>query len=128
MQLCYKVSNKIAGVKGEVKIIRTCHQDEIVYIATNRTDIGDAELIEMYKKRWEVEIFHRESKQHLGLENIRMRDWQKQNHVGFVCLAYALLSVLREEWGGSIGNVKYLIHEEVYQLHNAHERLLEKLT
>ena len=119
---------KIVGVEQIVKVIRTCHQDETVYIATNRTDIEDAGLIKLYKQRWKVEEFHREAKQHLGLENIRMRNWQKlQNHVGFVCLSYALLSVLRAELGGSIGCVKHIIHDEVYQIHDAHERLVHLL-
>jgi hypothetical protein len=119
---------KIVGVSGYVKIIRICHQDEVVYIATNNTNIEDTRLIAMYRARWKVEEFHREAKQHLGLENIRMRNWQKlQNHVGFVCLSYALLSILRHEWKGSIGDVKYIIHDEVYQIHDAHERLLQKL-
>jgi hypothetical protein len=66
-------------------------------------------------------VFHREAKQNLGLENIRMRSWQKlQNHVGFVCLAYALLSILRQEWGGSISYVKSIIHGEIYQTNDAH--------
>lgn len=119
---------EMIGVKEPVKIIRTCHRDEIVYIATNQTSIKDTELITTYKKRWKVEEFHREAKQHLGLENIRMRSWQKlQNHVGFVCLSYALLSMLRQEWSGSIGNVKHIIHDQVYQIHDAYERLLHKL-
>lgn len=119
---------EMIGVKEPVKIIRICHQDEVVYIATNQTSIDDTELITTYKKRWKVEEFHREAKQHLGLENIRMRNWQKlQNHVGFVCLSYALLSVLRQEWKGSIGNVKHIIFDEVYQIHDAYERLLQKL-
>jgi hypothetical protein len=119
---------EMVGVSGYVKIIRICHQDEVVYIATNRTSIEDAQLIAMYKERWNCEVFHREAKQHLGLENIRIRSWQKlQNHVGFVCLSYALLSILRHEINGSIGNVKHIIHDEVYQIHDAYERLLQKL-
>jgi SRSO17 transposase len=119
---------EMVGVSGNVKIIRICHQDEVVYIATNQTNIEDTQLIITYKKRWKVEEFHREAKQHLGLENIRMRNWQKlQNHVGFVCLSYALLSILRQEWKGSIGNVKHIIFDEIYQIHDAYERLLQKL-
>ena len=119
---------KMVGVSGYVKIIRTCHQDEDVYIATNLTTIGDNALIKMYKKRWKVEEFHREAKQQLGLENIRVRSWQKlTNHVGFVCLSYALLSVLRQELGGSIGSVKQFVHDQVYQTYDAHERLIQKL-
>ena len=119
---------QLVGVCGYVKVIRICHRNEDVYIATNDMDISDKDLIRMYKKRWTVEEFHRESKQHLGLEYIYIRSWQKlQNHVGFVCLSYGLLSVLRNEWGGSIGDMKYIIHDEVYQIHNAHERFVEKL-
>jgi hypothetical protein len=119
---------EMVGVQGLVKIIRTCHQDEVVYIATNNITIDNETLIYTYKQRWKVECFHREAKQHLGLENIRMRNWQKlQNHVGFVRLSYALLSILRQEWKGSIGNVKHIIFDEVYQIHDAYERLLQKL-
>lgn len=92
---------KISEVEGDVKVVCSKYKDEIVYIATNLTSISDAELIELYRKRWKVEEFHREAKQQLGLENIRMRNWQKlQNHVGFVCLFYAILSVLRAEFNG----------------------------
>jgi hypothetical protein len=120
---------KMTGVSGLVKIVRTLYQDEVVYIATNQTDIEDAELISKYKKRWGVEVFHRGAKQDLGLENIHMRSWQKlQNHVGFVCLAYALLSILRQEWKCSFSEVKYVIHDNVYGISDAHERLLQKMS
>jgi hypothetical protein len=128
LEIDQSVILEMIGVKGLVKIIRTCHQDEIVYIATNLTTIEDKQLIEMYKQRWKCEVFHRNGKQHLGLEYIYIRNWQKlQNHVGFVCLAHALLSILQQSWGGSIGYVKHIIHDEVYQIHDAHERLLQKL-
>lgn len=119
---------KITEVEENVKIVRSYYKDETVYIATNQTEIEDTALIETYKKRWLVETFHREAKQHLGLENIRMRNWRKlQNHVGFVCLSYAILSVLRADTRGSIADAKHIIHEEVYQIHDAHERLVLKL-
>ena len=118
----------ISEVEGYVKVVRSNYKDEIVYIATNQTDMDNTELIELYKQRWEVEVFHHESKQQLGLENIRMRNWQKlQNHIGFVCLSYAILSVLRAEFNGTISAAKHIIHEEIYQIHNAHERLVLKL-
>jgi len=57
---------EMIGVKGYVKIIRICHQDEIVYIATNHTGIDDTEMIKMYRARWKCEVFHRDAKQHLA--------------------------------------------------------------
>lgn len=118
----------ISEVQGDVKVVCSKYKDEIVYIATNQTDIDNTELIELYKKRWRVEVFHREAKQQLGLENIRMRSWVKlQNHVGFVCLSYALLSVLRAEFNGTITDAKNIVQDLIYQKHDAHERLVLKL-
>jgi hypothetical protein len=118
----------ISEVEGDVKIVCSKYKDEIVYIATNSTDIDNEALIEMYKRRWKVEVFHREAKQQLGLENIRMRNWVKlQNHVGFVCLSYAILSVLRAESNGTITDAKNIVHGLIYQTHDAHERLVLKL-
>ena len=57
---------------------------------------------------------HREAKQKLGLEILMMRSWKKLiNHVGFVCLAYSLLTVLKQISGGSIGDIKFKIVDEV---------------
>ena len=50
-----------------------------------------------------------------------------QNHIEFVCLSYAILSVLRAEFNGTISAAKHIMHEEIYQIHNAHERLALKL-
>lgn len=119
---------ELNGVKGLVKILRFSYKDEIVYAATNQYSISDEELKSGYQDRWEIEVFHREAKQRLGLEYIFVQSWQKlTNHVGFVCLAYALLSILRQMFGGSISLAKYKIQNEIFSLHDANDRLIQKL-
>lgn len=107
------------------KIIRFQYQDEDIFIATNDTASLNMDLVMMYQARWKVEEFHRDAKQHLGLEYYWVRHMtQLTNHVGFVCLAFALLSVLRDLFGGSIGFVKKKIHNIIYQQDDAIDRLL----
>lgn len=68
---------ELNGVPGLVKILRFSHKDEIVYAATNQCSISDEELKSDYQDRWEIEVFHREAKQRLGLEYIFVQSWQK---------------------------------------------------
>jgi hypothetical protein len=119
---------KLEGINEPVKILMFYHKDEKVYACTNDVSLANAELKAQYKSRWEVEVFHRESKQKLGLENFQVEDWQKLvNHVGFVCLAYSLLSILRQKCGGSIGDVKFNLQDEVYGISTSSDTFEQKL-
>jgi len=96
------------GIREQVKILMFYHKNEVVYACSNNILLSNSELKAAYKSRWEVEVFHRESKQKLGLENFQVEEWQKLiNHVGFVCLAYSLLTILRQKLGGSVGDMKF---------------------
>lgn len=105
----------LKGIKQPVKIVMFYHKDEIVYVCSSNISLSNDEIIAQYKSRWECEVFHRESKQKLGLESFQVEDWQKLvNHVGFVCLAYSLLTILRHKFGGSVGDMKFNLQDEVY--------------
>jgi hypothetical protein len=53
-------------------------------------------VIELYKIRWNIEMFHRTAKQHLGYSHCQSRFLAKQlQHCRFVMLAYALADVFR---------------------------------
>jgi|GEM_PF-2262519 len=105
----------LEGIKEPVKILMFYHKDEEVYACSNDISLTNEELKSQYESRWECEVFHRESKQKLGLENFQVEDWQKLvNHVGFVCLAYSLLTILKQKLGGSVGDVKFNLQDEVY--------------
>jgi hypothetical protein len=119
---------KLNNIKGDVKILRFCHQNEEYYICSNNINLTNEELKAEYLKRWEVEVFHREAKQKLGMEFLMMRSWKKlTNHVGFVCLAYSLLTVLKQLSGGSVGDLKFKIVDEVFGISSAVDVFDQKL-
>lgn len=118
----------LEGIKEPVKILMFYHKDQEVYACSNDISLNNAELKAAYKSRWEVEVFHRESKQKLGLENFQVEDWQKLiNHVGFVCLAYSLLTILRQKFGGSVGDVKFNLQDAVYGISTSVDTFERKL-
>lgn len=118
----------LKGINEPVKILMFYHQDKVVYACSNDISLTNDELKAQYKSRWECEVFHRESKQKLGLENFQIEDWQKLvNHVGFVCLAYSLLSILQQKCGGSMGDVKFDLQDEVYGISTSADTFEEKL-
>jgi hypothetical protein len=119
----------LKGIKQPVKIVMFYHKDEIVYACSSNILLSNDEIIAQYKSRWECEVFHRESKQKLGLESFQVEDWQKLvNPVGFVCLAYSLLTILRQKCGGSIGDVKFNLQDEVYGISRSADTFEQKLT
>ena len=119
---------QLKGINHPVKIVMFYHKDEYVYACSSNISLSNEELKAQYKSRWECEVFHRESKQKLGLESFQVEDWQKLvNHVGFVCLAYSLLTILRQKFGGSVGDVKFNLQDEVYGISTSADTFEQKL-
>ena len=116
---------ELKGLTGYVKILRISLQDEVSYIATNNTCLDNSDIESTYRMRWEIEIFHREAKQRLGLNYIRMENYRSyKNHIGFVCLAYSLLSALQKHNLSNISSVKRTIQDELYSTHDAIDRFI----
>ena len=120
---------KLNEIRGQVNILRFCHQDEEYYICSNNINLANDDFKAEYFRRWQVEVFHREAKQKLGLEFLMMQSWKKlTNHVGFVCLAYSLLTMLKHFSSGSVGDVKFNITDEVFGISSAIDIMDRKLT
>lgn len=118
----------LKGINEPVKILMFYRKDEEVYACSNDISLTNDELKAQYESRWECEVFHRESKQKLGLENFQVEDWQKLvNHVGFVCLAYSLLTILKQKCGGSVGDVKFDLQDEVLGISTSADTFEQKL-
>lgn len=114
---------ELKGVEGNVRIMRVLYQDEVVYIATNRIEQDNSTLKKTYCTRWRIEQYHREAKQQLGLEYLWMRNYRSlYNHVGFVCLAYSILSSLRPSNKVTIGDLKRDIQDELYSTRDGIDR------
>jgi SRSO17 transposase len=62
------------------------------FLVSNDTDLDGLKVLEYYKKRWSIEVFHRDCKQHLGMGEYQVRRLDAVViHLHLVFLAYTLL-------------------------------------
>lgn len=115
---------ELKGIRNKVKILRFWHQDEEYYIVTNNLETTDNDLKQEYLDRWEIEVFHREAKQKLGLEKMLVRSWRKlTNRIGLICIVYGFLSTIKQGVKASIGKAKRIIQDFIYSTHDSADRL-----
>jgi hypothetical protein len=66
------------------------------FLVSNNTFLDGMMVLEYYKKRWAIEVFHRDCKQHLGLGEYQIRKLDcVVIHLHLVFLAYTLLKNVR---------------------------------
>jgi len=115
---------QLQGIHENMKILKFWHQNEEYYIVTNDLEMTDDTLKKEYLARWEVEVFHRESKQKLGLEKMLVRSFRRLiNRVGLICVVYGFLSGLKQQLNTSIGGVKRKIQNFMYSTQDSADRL-----
>lgn len=62
------------------------------FLVSNNTDLDGLQVLEYYKKRWAIEVFYRDCKQHLGMGEYQVRRLDAVViHLHLVVLAYTLL-------------------------------------
>ena len=96
--LCqYKMKQRVGYLKDvhrQVKLVcsKRSKDTKAKHLACSNLSISPKLIILIYKLRWKIEIFHREIKSYLGLEDAGVKKFQSlHNHVHFVYLAYNLL-------------------------------------
>lgn len=115
---------QLQGIQEQMKILKFWHQNEEYYIVTNDIEKSDDDLKREYLERWEVEVFHRESKQKLGLEKMLVRSFRRlMNRVGLICVVYGYLSGFRTQLNASVGKVKRIIQNCIYSTQDSADRL-----
>lgn len=78
------------------------------YMGTNLENPSREQVIDLVKKRWGVEVFHRELKQTCGLECCQARSGRAQrNHIGLALLSWIRQSELRNRFACSIYQLKW---------------------
>lgn len=118
----------LKGIDGKVKIIKVKYKQKEIFVATNDINKSNAQITADYKGRWLVEEVFRDAKQSLGLEKVQMKSYKALvNHTGFVCLAFSLLSALKESKRHKIGDIKRAIQDELYSTHDAIDRFILKV-
>lgn len=70
------------------------------YLACSRPDVCASMVIQLYKIRWRVEIFHRDVKVLFGLEDVAGKSFEAvEAHVHWVYSAYILMSLVNIDGG-----------------------------
>jgi SRSO17 transposase len=90
----YEISLVMKNI-GLVKLIilRERRNSKIcTFLVSNNTELDGLQVLEYYKKRWAIEVFYRDCKQHLGMGEYQVRRLDAVViHLHLVVLAYTLL-------------------------------------
>lgn len=93
----YQLFSKAVDLKGvgHVRVLISYDNEEFsgspAYFATDQIRWEGTRIIKTYAKRWTIEMFFRDSKQNLGLEDYQLRDLRGiERHWYLIFLAYSL--------------------------------------
>jgi hypothetical protein len=80
---------------GKVKLVilkKRKNSKKLTFLVSNNTELTGSKILEYYKKRWSIEVFYRDCKQHLGLGEYQVRKLDAVViHLHLVFFAYTLL-------------------------------------
>jgi hypothetical protein len=125
----YRYHEVLVSLKGVglVKLVITqqwhkTRWSRAFYLVSTDTKRSAEGIITTYTTRWDIEVFHKDIKQHLGLESCSARrESSITRHLMLVTLAYASLKLWMyfEQHEGTIGDaVRNLQHENLAQILN----------
>jgi hypothetical protein len=91
----FTLAVRIPGL-GKVRLVISFENADLTgtyaVLVTNRAEWSAYRIIAMYLQRWPIETFYQDGKEHLGLDEYRMRDAEAiQKHWCLVFVAYSLL-------------------------------------
>ena len=91
---------------GEVRLVVSREEDGFHFYVTNRLEWTDRRVVEAYRVRQSIEVFYRDVKQNLGLEEYQVRKGRGAIiHWHLVFTAYTLLALLRRSLRGTMGRL-----------------------
>jgi IS4 transposase len=74
--LASTVVNMKYGGQAKIVFVRDKRKKDWLALLTTDVDLHNEEVVRLYGKRWDIEVFFKMSKQHLGLEkSIQTRDF-----------------------------------------------------
>jgi hypothetical protein len=81
--------------QAKIVFVRDRHKKDWLPLLTTDIHLPDEEVVRIYGKRWDIEVFFKMSKQHLGLEkSIQTRDFDSQiAHTSIVMVRYMFLAL-----------------------------------
>jgi len=93
-----EVSERGVGKEKLLISYKVGDEEEIRIYVTNLMQHSDQSLLSLLLERWKIEVWHRDAKQHLGLEDCQARKFGAiQRVVCAVLVAYTQLILMRED-------------------------------
>lgn len=84
------------GVVRLVLLKKELSDDGAMVLVSSRFDWSVRKIITAYRQRWKIEMFYRDGKQHIGLGEYQMRNFQGiVKHLFLVFVSYSLLECVR---------------------------------
>ncbi len=94
-QYGYKqLAGYLKGVHRQVKLVcsKRSRDKKMKFLACSNKNVTARTIIQTYGKRWKIELFHRDIKSFLGLEDAGVRSFDSlHNHVHWVYVAYIMI-------------------------------------
>lgn len=84
----------LKDVRRQVQLVcsKRSRDSKMKFLACSNLKVSVKSIIQGYQKRWKIELFHRDIKSFLGLEDAGVRSFDSlHNHVHWVYVAYNLL-------------------------------------
>lgn len=80
--------------KVKIVFIRHRHKRDWLAILSTKTDLPDEEIVRIYGKRWDIEVFFKMEKHHLNLEKeVQLRDYDGMiGHITITMIRYLFLA------------------------------------
>lgn len=95
-----EINTRSVGKEKLLISYKTGGEEETKLYTTNILDKEDEELMNLLVQRWDIECMHRDSKQHLGLEEYQVRKFGAMQKVACaVLVAYTLLALCKKKLG-----------------------------
>ncbi len=94
-----QLEGHLKGVFKKIKLICSKRTDgKILYLACSNLHVCIKDILQCYKLRWTIEIFHRSIKSNLGLEDSGAHKFDTLNtHIHWVYCAYIFINELVRE-------------------------------
>ncbi|MFZ5764179.1 MAG: IS4 family transposase [Thermodesulfobacteriota bacterium] len=89
------ITETTKGQKVKIVFVRHRHKRDWLAILSTKTDLHDAEIVRIYGKRWDIEVFFKMMKHYLNLEReVQLRDYDGIiGHITIVMTRYVFLSL-----------------------------------
>jgi len=93
-----EVSERNVGREKLLISYKEGDEEEVRINVTNLMHHSDRSLLCLLKERWKIEVWHRDGKQHLGLEDYQIRKFgAMQKVVCAILVAYTMLILMRKD-------------------------------